>query len=76
LTRGPYLDKLLKINILIYALIKRGGGTGPMKPGNRLVDNFINRSGANSCRRGDLLKDKRPGKLFVWASSFGKRPLI
>ncbi len=47
-----------------------------MKPGNRQVNNFIKLSGANSCRSGDLLKDKRPGKLFAWASSFRKGPLI
>jgi len=35
-------------------LIKRGGGTGPMKPGNRFM-----KHGANSYRAKFALKDKK-----------------
>jgi len=41
-------DKLILKNEKC-ALIRSGGGTGPMKPGNRWVADAQN--GANSCRR-------------------------
>jgi hypothetical protein len=50
-------DTILKVySIKINTLIQRGGGTGPMKPGNRL-----SRYGAKSCRI-DILEDERDSR--------------
>jgi len=35
--QNHYEAKTLKLNILI----KRGGGTGPVKPGNRLINTVL-----------------------------------
>jgi len=54
--------KVVKINSVVQeikyriALIKRGGGTGPMKPGNHFTCRC--ETGANSCRS-FILADKR-----------------
>ena len=65
LTEGfPYGSIVLQLNS--KKLIKRGGGKGPMKPGNRQM------YGANSCRIAySVLKDGGVISLYATPSSEG-----